>query len=159
MDKDRECKKLRANWFRKGGAMLTALAVTALAVFVFYSIGNNGSEPLIDGIPNIIIYLATVLVALCGIAVFFWQFLSILFSKMLLSGAGIEIWRFPRRIHIRKDDVIRIDGVHERVMGAITQNRTVIKIITNAKTYEVNSHEYFGLSPAIRQWAQQNITK
>ena len=152
-------KKLGANWFRKGGVALTALAAVALAAFVFYSMMNSDSSGLIDKIPDTAVYTVIGLVALCGSLVFCYQIITIATNKMILSQDGIEIKKVFKRINIPKADVIRIDIIRERVIGALSQNRTVFKIITNTKTYEVNSHEFWGLKRAIPQWIDKNIDK
>ena len=152
-------KKLGANWFRKGGVALTALAAVALAAFVFYSMMNSDSSGLIDKIPDTAVYTVIGLVALCGSLVFCYQIITIATNKMILSQDGIEIKKVFKRINIPKADVIRIDIIRERVIGALSQNRTVFKIITNTKTYEVNSHEFWGLKRAIPQWIGKNIDK
>ena len=150
-------KKLRANWFRKGSVALTALVVVFLSVFVLYSIMNSDSSGLIGGIPDIVVYVFIGLLVLCGSLVFCYQVITIFTNKMVLSQDGIEIKRFFKRINIPRADVIRIDVVRERVWGMITQNRTMFKIITNTKTYEVDSHEFFGLKLSVTQWTQKNI--
>ena len=151
-------KRLGANWFRKGGAAFTALAVVVLAAFVWYAISNNGPGRLAEPVPNSILYAGLGLAALCGCLAFVYQVLSIFMNEIVLSNEGIEIKRLFNRVWVAKGDVIRITGIRERAMGAPSQNRNVYKIVTNSKTHEVNTHEFFGLTKAIRQWVQQNMT-
>ena len=155
--KEKDCKKLNANWFRKGGMALTALAVVTICLFFVYLIVDSGKSNYIDGIPDIVIHIFISVAALCGVLVFLYQLISIFTNKMILSQNGIEIKRLFSRVNVLKDDVIRIDGIYERVIGAPTKNRSIFKIITNKKTYEVNSHEFFGLKQAVSQWVQKNM--
>ena len=159
MLKEKTHKKLVANWLRKGSIALIALATVVLCMFVFYSIMSRGSSDEIGGAPNMVMYLFIGVVALGGVLVLCLQIISIFTNKMILSPSGIEIKRIFKQLNIPKDDIIRIDGIHERVVGEPTQSRSVFKIVTHKKTYEVNSHEFLGLKKAIQQWAQKNMVK
>ena len=158
MSKEKNYKRLGANWFRKGGVALTALAAIVLCVFVFYTMLNSDSDNFIAQVPDGAIYAGIGLLALCSCLVFCYQLFSIFTNKMVFTEDGIEIKRLFKHIQVSRSDIIRIDGVHEHVTGAPTQNRSVFKIITNTKTYEVNSHEFFGLKKAVLQWAEKNMT-
>ena len=156
MPKEKGLEKLSANWLRKGGVALTALAATVFFSIILHIALRGDIHSPVDAIPDMAMYVGMAVIALCAAAVFCYQFLCILTDKIILSRDGIEIKRFFKRIRIPQEDIIRIDGVHERVMGAASQNRTVIKIVTTAKTYEVTSHEFFGLKRAITSWVQDH---
>ena len=153
-----ETKKIYANWFRKGSMALTALVAAIVCVYLYYAITSNDMRGIIEGIPDVVIFILIDLVFLGGVLVAVYQLFSIVVNRMVLSPEGIEIRKFLRSIvTIPTEDVIRVDGVRETVIGNSRQNRTVYKIITNTKTYEVNSHEFFGLRKAMHQWMQENM--
>ena len=160
MSKEKTSKKLHANWFRKGGIALTAIAAVVVCLYLLYaiSIDTHNTGNIVDGIPNIVVYIIIWAVAVIGVLTFFYQAISLFINKMVLNQDGIEIKRFLKRVSIAKSDIIRVDGIHERVIGAPTKNRTVFKIITNTKTYEINSHEFSGLRRAMSNWVQGNMT-
>jgi hypothetical protein len=147
-------KKLSANWVRRIGFVVTTLATVVLSVFIFYSTYTKGSESIVSGTPRNVVYIASGVAALIGAIAFFGQITSILKSKFILSAEGIEIKRLFRSTVIPIDKIIRVDGIFEKAMGMPTQNRSVFKIITNLKTYEVNSYEFLGLRKALAQWQE-----
>jgi hypothetical protein len=116
-----------------GSVALLALAAIILSVFVAYSLGD--SDIHIDGIPDFAIYVIAGLIAICGLLVFIYQIISIFTNKMIFTPEGIEIRKFLKTINIATTDVIRVDGVRERVIGTASQNRSVFKFVTNTKTY------------------------
>ena len=151
-------KTLRANWYRKGSILLMALAAVVLATFVLYFIRYFDSKHFVNKVPDFLVYIFIFLVTLCGTLVFFYQVLTILTNKMVLSPSGIEIKKFFKTSSIPIDDIIKIDIIREEVLGKFFQNRTVVNIITTRKTYEVNSHEFMWLESVISQWAEENIS-
>lgn len=154
---EKNYKKLNANWIRKGSVAFTALIVIIFTGLILHLILKTNSEYIINGIPNIILYSFIFIILLCGLLVFLYQVISIFTNKMLFTQNGIEIKRFREQINIQKNDILRIETIYERILGKSTQNRNVFKIITNLKTYEVNSHEFFGLKQAIQDWQEKNI--
>ena len=153
-----ETKKIYANWFRKGSMALTALVTAIVCVYLYYAITGNDMKGIIEGIPDVVIFILIDLVFLGGVLVAVYQLFSIIVNRMTLSPKGIEIRKFLSPIvTIPIEDVIRVDGVYERVIGNVRKNRTVYKILTNTKTYEVNSHEFFGLRKTMHQWALENM--
>ena len=158
MNKKQKPTKLIANYFHKSSIALTALAATFLSIFVFYSSLSSSQSTIINGIPNIIIYLGISLIILIAVTIFCYQSITIFTNKMILSADEIIIKRFFKTINISTCDIIRIDSIHERVIGSWSQNRSIFKIITNTKTYEVDSHEFFGLKRAILKWSEENMT-
>ena len=134
--------------------MFTALAAVVLSVFIFYSTYTKGSESIVSGAPRNLVFIASGSAAIIGAVAFFGQIMSILKSKVVLSVDGIEIQRLFKRTLIPIDKIIRVDGIFEKAMGMPTQNRSVFKIITNIKTYEVNNHEFLGLRKALAQWQE-----
>jgi len=149
-------RKLSANWFRKSGYALTSLAIITTCIYFIYAIINAEKIEIIEGLPDFVIYIFLGVFAVLGFLVLFYQLITIFSNKMILNSNGIEIKRLFNYVFIPTKDVIRIDGIHEKIVGNSFQNRTVFKIITNTKTIEVNSHEFFGLQNAIRQWIQIN---
>ena len=157
--KEKDYKKINANWLRKIGFVFTTLAAVILSAFVLYSSLKRGAKPLITGIPNTAMYTLFGALMLCNAIALFVQALSIIKNKIILSEAGIEIKKLLKNTFIPTADIIRIDNDYERLIGMPTQNRHVFKIITNTKTYEINSHEFLGLRKALSTWVQKYKTE
>ena len=157
--KANDYEKIGTNLYRKGSICVSALATTVLGVFVTNYVATGTSTNYIEGIPDIAISVFASIVAIIGIIVFVYQIISVFTNKIIFSPYGIEINRFRKKINIPTQDVIRIDGIRERVLGTPTENRSVFTIITNTKTYEVDSHEFWGLRKAVLHWVQTNTEK
>lgn len=151
-------KVYRVNFFRKGKLLLGGLAVAAFTGLLFFVMEESDWQ--IASLPAWAPKAIIGSIALVAAIVFLYGLLSVLLNKVMISQNAITVRKVFKSYTIPTSDILRVDIRKQQVIGKPTMGRAWYTIITNAKSYELDSYDFRRLDAAMNQLAAPtNSTK
>lgn len=141
-------KKYRANIFRKIRWLLGGLLVAVFFGLLLFLL----EKPSLDGLPEWVFPAFLAVVFTGGILSFLYGLFSILMNRVVVGNDTISVRILFQHYEIPVQDIIRVQTRSQRAVGSPMSYRKWYTIITDAKSYELDSYDIARLDNVLAPW-------